>query len=386
MADGVQVSDSMNEPLLVLSDVRFGFANRREFLGPVGLEVRAGECWAIVGPNGAGKSTLLRLMAGLVRPTGGRILLAQSSTNQSPKREREVHSISRIVETEASPSLLPSTQRGEGSLKRHGFEVEKPVACAPGSDAGELRELKSTTHRDRARVLAYVPQQVRVEGELTAREVVLLGRYPHRGAGYFESEQDERVAGRAMALTETTAFAGRTIGTLSGGEAQRVHVAAALAQESRVLLLDEPTASLDLKHQLTMFDLLRDLTLGGCSHEIAPTSDGPPTAKLRLDRATRCVDLQSAVRGSSGELAVVVATHDLNLAARYCTHVLLLNDGRVAARGTPEKVIKPDVLEPVYGVRMVALSTRESEIRGESGAAAKQSWVVATDRMDVRST
>lgn len=358
MADGVQVSNSTNVPLLVLRDVRFGFANRREFLGPVSLEVRARECWAIVGPNGAGKSTLLRLMAGLVRPMGGRILLAQSSTNQSPKRERGVCSSAAEFAVKDSHSVVHSPQVGEGirqgaigdgAFFHSESDSPKPIACAPGSDADELRELKSTTHRERAQVLAYVPQQVRVDSELTAREVVLLGRYPHRGAGYFESEQDERVADRVMALTETTAFAGRSIGTLSGGEAQRVHVAAALAQEPRVLLLDEPTASLDLKHQLAMFELVQELA----------ARDG---------------------------LAVVIATHDLNLAARYCTHVLLLDDGRVSAKGSPKDVIMPDVLEPVYGVRMVALSIDAKSSGGKSETSAKQSWVVATDRMDARGT
>jgi iron complex transport system ATP-binding protein len=118
-----------------------------------------------------------------------------------------------------------------------------------------------------------------------------------------------------MATTQTTPFADRALCTLSGGEAQRVHLAAALAQEPKVLLLDEPTAALDLYHQLSIFTMLRDLS----RHE---------------------------------GLGVVVVTHDLNLAARYCSHVLLLDDGRTVASGPPADVIVPGRLEPVYLVKL----------------------------------
>ena len=235
-------------PLLCLEDVRFGFATRPDFLGPITLSVKHGECWAIVGPNGAGKSTLLRLMAGLYRPHTGVITLA-------------------------------------GTL------------------------LSDMSDRDRAKRLAFLPQQPPSDIDLTVRDVVLLGRFPHRSLGLFESMEDYRIADRAMRITETLAFANRPLATLSGGEAQRVHVAAALAQEPELIMLDEPTASLDIQHQLAIFEILRDRA--GCER-----------------------------------IAVVIVTHDVNLAARFCS----------VATGPPGEVLTPEVLGPVYGVELATLT------------------------------
>lgn len=244
--------------LMVLRLVRYGFAGRADFLGPISLRIGRGECWAIVGPNGAGKSTLLRLLAGLLKPRSGEI------------------------------------------------EFE-------GKPLGRL------TARDRARRIAFLPQQMSGDLDFRVDDLVLMGRYPHRSLALFESAEDHRIAEQAMARTQTLAFADRLITTLSGGEAQRVHLAAALAQQPALLLLDEPTASLDLQHQLAVFDILRGQAVGG----------GP---------------------------TVVVVTHDVNLAARFCTHVLLLNDGKAVASGPPGDVLTPAVLEPVYGVTLTALA------------------------------
>ena len=254
---------------LTLRDVRFGYPRRPEFLGPISLAVRAGEFWAVVGPNGAGKSTLLRLMAGLTVPLSGEI-----------------------------------TQRGESLIR--------------------------LSPRRRARSIAFVPQRTPCDLDATVRDVVLMGRFPHRLLGLFESALDHRIAEQAMATTQTLPFVDRALSTLSGGEAQRVHLAAAIAQEPRLLLLDEPTASLDIEHQLAIFSILQDRT--------------------RVDG-----------------LSVVVVTHDVNLAARFCTHVLLLNDGKAAAMGPPDAVVTPAVLEPVYGVRLASV-----EVPGEVGA----NWIV----------
>ena len=245
-------------PILALSDVRYGFTSRPDFLGPIAVTVRRGQCLAIVGPNGAGKSTLLRLMAGLVRPSNGSVHLD-----------------------------------------------DKP--------------LPSITAGARARTIAFVPQHLPADLNLSAREIVLLARYPHRGLSLFESAEDRRVAEQAMQTTGVHTLADRSLATLSGGERQRVHIAAALAQQPQLLLLDEPTASLDLQHQMAIFRILRD-------------------------------------RAARDGLAVVVVTHDVNLAARYCTQVLLLNDGRAVALGEPEAVVTPAVLEPVYGVALALLT------------------------------
>ena len=241
--------------MLTVDDVHFGFSRRPDFLGPVSLEVQGGDCWAIVGPNGAGKSTLLRLMAGLLAP-----------------------------------------HRGEVRFRG--------------------KSLQCVASRDRARSISFVPQQTGGEGDFRVRDVVLMGRFPHRSMGLFESADDHRIADDVMAQTETLELADRHLATLSSGEAQRVHVAAALAQQPSLLLLDEPTASLDIQHQLAVFGILKEqATVGG--------------------------------------LAVVVVTHDLNLAARFCTRVLLLSDGKVAAIGAAGEVFTPQTLQRVYGVPLV---------------------------------
>ena len=258
--------------MLTLDDVQFGFPARPDFLGPITLSVAPGECWAIVGPNGAGKSTLLRLMAGLHRPRSGVVSLAGEALGRMSLRER-------------------------------------------------------------AKRIAFLPQQMPADLDFRVRELVLMGRFPHRSLALFESAEDERRTEQAMAATQTLEFADRPVATLSGGEAQRVHLAAALAQEPQLLLLDEPTASLDLQHQLAVFQIL-------------------------LERTVR------------HRLAVVVVTHDVNLAGRFCTHVLLLDHGKPAAVGPPSQVIIPAVLSPVYGVKLAAVTLPGRDDRH---------WVVPTD-------
>ncbi|MCH7592413.1 MAG: ABC transporter ATP-binding protein [Planctomycetes bacterium] len=259
--------------MLELDDVRFGFENRPDFLGPISAVVRRGDCWAIVGPNGAGKSTLLRIMAGLLAPQSGSVSL------------------------EGNP-------------------------------------LGSLTGRGRAKRIAFVAQSTGGELDFSARDVVMMGRFPHRSFGLFESAGDGRFADRTMTITDTAEFADRPMKTLSGGEAQRVHLAAALAQDPSVLLLDEPTASLDLHHQLAIFEILRD----------------------RADR---------------DGLAVVVVTHDVNLAVRFCSRVLLLHEGGAVAQGTPDEVLTPKQLAPVYGVEMVTLMHPDDPARR---------WIVPLER------
>lgn len=242
--------------MLEADGLRYGFDIRPDFLGPVSMAVARGQVWGVVGPNGAGKSTLLRLLVGLIRPAQGTIHL-------------------------------------------------------------KGRPMTRMSVRERARAIAFLPQRPPVSPFTTGGEIVLLGRFPHRRYHLFESADDFEAARRAMAATETAIFANRAMDTLSGGEAQRVHLAAALAQQPELLILDEPTAGLDLYHQFHVFELLRD--------QVRQTG-----------------------------LTVIVVTHDLNLAGRFCDRVLLLDDGRVAASGTPNDVLQPRVLEAVYGVRFVS--------------------------------
>ena len=224
----------------------------KALLERVRLHADRGQLVGLIGPNGAGKSTLLRAIAGVVQPHEGAVWL-------------------------------------------------------------EGVELASIKAREVAARLALVPQIAPYSHGFTARELVLMGRYPHLGRFQIEGAADEAIAREAMELTETAEFAERTLDTLSGGERQRVFVSRALAQQPRVLLLDEPTANLDVLHKLRVLDLVRRLVDEG--------------------------------------LTAVAAIHDLGMAARYCDQLVLLSHGRVLAEGVPEDVLVPDIIESAFGVR-----------------------------------
>jgi iron complex transport system ATP-binding protein len=218
----------------------------------VSLSVTRGAIVGLLGPNGSGKTTLLRLLSGTLTPDRGRVL----------------------------------------------FDGQPIAAFA---------------RRDLARRIAVVPQETHSAFDFSALEIVLMGRYPHLGAFELEGAGDLAIARRAMADTATTAFEVRRFAALSGGEKQRVVIAGALAQASDVLLLDEPTASLDLGFQFEIAALL---------------------SRLNRDRGT----------------TMVVSTHDLNLAATLCTELVLLKDGRVIAQGATASVLTPPRIRELYGV------------------------------------
>ena len=243
---------------IAFEDVRFAYApGGPDVFGSLSLRVAPGELTALLGPNGSGKSTWVRLAAGLLRPLAGSV---------------------RVL----------------------------------GRDAATMPA------RERARTVAVVPQESVLAFDHTVREVVAMGRAPHLGLLGIARPEDARAVDEALDRTGLTALAARPFRTLSGGERQRAIIARALAQAARVLLLDEPTASLDLRHRVGLDDLVR-----------------------RLHRE----------RG----LTVVVVTHDLDLAARSCDRIVLLAGGAVLADGPPRAVLRPDVLERVYGVRVAVL-------------------------------
>ncbi len=224
----------------------------RSVLDRVSLQIRPGEFVGLIGPNGAGKTTLLRLLAKLLEPTGGVVLL-------------------------------------EGTA------------------------LTALSQRAVAKMVAVVPQATSTEFAFPALEVVLMGRHPHLGRFHAETAGDYRIAREAMTFTETLPFAERPVTELSSGERQRVIMARALAQQPQVLLLDEPTANLDLCHQIQVLDLVRRLVRGG--------------------------------------LATVAALHDLELASRYCERLVLLKAGVVLADGPPAEVLTVKRLAEAFGVR-----------------------------------
>ena len=222
------------------------------------LEVGAGEMVGLVGPNGAGKTTLLRLITGVLRPSGGRILM-------------------------------------------------------DGADLGTL------SPSERARLVSVVPQNPELPLSFSVLDLVLMGRNPHLKLLQWEGRGDMEVATRAMEVTATQHLAGRSLDTLSGGERQRAVVAMALAQEAPFLLLDEPTSNLDLAHQTRVMDMVRDV---------------------------------QRRRGGG----VLLAMHDLTLAAQYCTRLILLADGRCYAEGPPDAVLTRENIAGVYGAEVYVLS------------------------------
>jgi iron complex transport system ATP-binding protein len=219
-----------------------------------GVTVRLadGALAGILGPNGSGKTTLLRMLSGTHRPTHGRVLLNDRPLDQYARREA-------------------------------------------------------------ARLIAVVPQETELAFEYSAIEIVLMGRHPHLGLFTIEGPDDVRIAQEAMDATGTKHLADRPFHQLSGGEKQRVVIAAALAQSSGVLLLDEPTASLDLGFQLEVSSLL---------------------TRLNEERG----------------VTMAISTHDLNLAASICRELILMRDGKVLAAGPTVEVLTPENIQRMYDV------------------------------------
>ncbi|NDL68990.1 ATP-binding cassette domain-containing protein [Vreelandella alkaliphila] len=177
------------------------------------------------------------------------------------------------------------------------------------------RPLPVWGQREFARRVAYLPQHLPTVDSLTGRELVAMGRYPWHGLLGRHGAEDIAAIERALALTQTECFADRLVDTLSGGERQRLWLAMLLAQGSGFLLLDEPLAALDISHQVDVLELIRRL----------------------------CAELN---------LGVIIVLHDINLAARYCDHLVALHSGRLLAKGKPEALMNNTTLEAIYGLPM----------------------------------
>jgi iron complex transport system ATP-binding protein len=257
---------------------------------PLSSTVTTGEFVALVGPNGAGKSSLLKGIAGLL-PHDGR-----ASWNGQP--------------------------------------------------------LEALEPRARAQLVAYLPQAPALHWPMRARDLVALGRLPHRAYGAAPNAADADATNWALEQTETTALAERNVDQLSIGERARVLLARALAVQAPTLLVDEPIAMLDPYHQLQVMAMLRDYANG--SADAAPRREatdgpGPGTGPVR-DRAAG---------GTQGALVIAVL-HDLALAARFCSRVLLLDDGAVVGDDRPERALKADALARHYRVEPF-VTTHEGE-------------------------
>lgn len=244
----------MIAPLLEARDITVR-AGGREIVREVSVEVHPGEVVGLVGPNGAGKSTLLRALAG--------------------------------------------ARHASGDVRLLGVPIE------------------AVDRRARARLVAVVEQLPEAPPTITVRELVALGRFPHLGLLRRQSSHDREVADGAMRRAGCDAFADRPLGTLSGGERRRVFIARALAQEARLLLLDEPSANLDAEAQATLFELLRTLAAEGAG--------------------------------------ILVVVHDLTSASASCDRLVLLHRGQVLASGPPREVVTAEHVLAAYGPHVTVL-------------------------------
>jgi iron complex transport system ATP-binding protein len=224
-------------------------------LNGLAFSVDQGAFFIIIGPNGSGKTTVMRVISGVVRPDGGRVEILG-------------------------------------------------------------RSVRSYGRKGLARVVALVPQLATVYFPFTAMETVLMGRSPHLGMLGFEQARDFEIAKETMAFTQVDHLSLRKLDQLSGGELQRVMIARAICQEPRIILLDEPTASLDLSHQVRIMDLME---------------------RLKEEKG----------------VTVVMVSHDVNLAAMYGDRLLLLKEGRAVMLGAPREVLTFELLEEAYGCTLV---------------------------------
>ncbi len=224
-------------------------------LKEVSLSAGKGESFGIIGPNGSGKTTLLRCISGIIKPKVGRVVMGEQDVSSLGKKEL-------------------------------------------------------------ARDLAVLSQHPKADLSFTAFEVVIMGRVPHLGRFQSESKRDIDIATRAMEQTNSLQLADRPVNELSGGEMQRVFIARALAQEPKLLLLDEPTANLDISYQLEIFDLIKTMS----------QNEG---------------------------LTIIVAIHDLNLAAQYCDKMALLSGGEIISLGTPDDVLTSEHIKKAFRVDVV---------------------------------
>lgn len=237
-----------------VTDLHFAYMDKPVLKG-ISLSIELGEFVGLIGPNGSGKTTFFRILSGVLRP-----------------------------------------QRG--TIEING------------------RRIGSYHRKDLAQLIAVVPQETVVTFPFSVTEIVLMGRAPYLKGLAFEKTSDLEIVRKSLEETDVLPLADRLISELSGGEKQRVIIARALTQEPQIMLLDEPTSFLDIKHQLDVYDLLH---------------------RLNMER----------------RMTVIAVSHDLNLAAQYCSRILLLNNGQVVSDGSPEKVITEENISEVYGAEVL---------------------------------
>ena len=239
--------------MLSIENISAGYDDKL-VLQEVSMKAEAGQFVGLIGPNGSGKTTLLRVISSVLAPKAGEVLLENTKLQKIPRRT-----------------------------------LAKTMAC--------------------------LSQDFILDLSFTVREIILMGRSPHLSRLAKETAKDFEIAERAMSLADVLHLADRLITEISGGERQRALIAMCLAQETKVLLLDEPTSHLDIAHQLSALDLIR-----------------------KLNR--------------QAGMTVIAVFHDLNLASEYCDKLLVLNLGRVEAFGPPEQVLTSGMILKVYGAKV----------------------------------
>ena len=268
-------------------DLSFSY-NEQLIFKDLNFEVLPGSFLAVAGPNGVGKTTLLNLLCGQLRPASGYIKI-------------------------------------------------------------DSQYVKSYPIRKLAQKIAVVRQEFVPVFDFSVEEVVFMARSPYLGAFGFETPADEQLVKESLEMTETIQFAHRPLASLSGGERQRVFIARALAQDTAILLLDEPTSFLDLKHQVDIYDLLK---------------------KMQLEKGK----------------TIIAITHDINLAAQYCDQTLLLTTDGNYYFGATDDVLVPHRLEKVFNARIFAGKIRRKNFFMPLGKLAKDRDVLVPRRIQTRKT
>lgn len=236
--------------MIELKDISFSYTGVADVVRDISVKIGRGEFVGILGPNGSGKTTLLKIISGTMKPDKGHVLI-------------------------------------------------------DGSGLSGMR------HRERARKIAVVPQESAIPFSFSSLEVVLMGRAPYLPLFGFESKEDISIARKMMEDTDVIQFEKRPIQELSGGEKQRVIVARALAQKPKILLLDEPTTFLDIRHQMDLYRLIKR-------------------------------------KNSEDGLTVITVVHDINLASTFCDRIIFLKEGKIIADGTPHEVVRYAKIREVF--------------------------------------